>query len=318
MKKKLLTGLLPLFFLIIFPFACRKSIAEADVQPQQAQRPHPNGSDTTHHTVTDTTNSNGSDTAHPAPPVPYPQTPVTGCAYAPNYGDSIIFPQPTNQDYIITPINNPGTGKYFSWPEGMVIDSLTGAINITKSETGERYAIGFVKQGTTDTCLQTLIIGGAAYMDSVYVLADNQTTASPYYNADPFLAPVCSGSNVSGSGCQYDVTGDAASKKIIVDHNTGVIDLKKTLNGGLLGGAFGLLPADGQTIQTTIYYRLNDASNNALQHITVQMMFYNRKSQINTGLVNNLLLKINNILTGNLISTTGNPRPPLIIITRFN
>jgi hypothetical protein len=270
----------------------------------------PNGSDTTHPVQQPTT--------EPTQTVPYPQSPVTGCTYAPDYGDTLIFPQPTNQDYIITPINNPGVGKYFSWPEGMVIDSVTGAINVTRSETGERYAIGFVKAGTTDTCLQTLILGGAAYMDSVYVLANGQTQASPYFNANPYQAPVCNGSSGPGPGCQFDVNNNAKNQKIIMDDKTGIIDLKKTLNGGLLGGAFGLLPANGQTIETTIYYRLNDGSNNTLQHITVQMMYFNSKSQIGTGLLNNLLLKVNNILTGNIISKTGNPRPPLIIITRYN
>ena len=30
------------------------------------------------------------------------------------------------------------------------MDSKTGAIDLTKSETGQRYSIGFVKSGTTD------------------------------------------------------------------------------------------------------------------------------------------------------------------------
>ena len=81
---------------------------------------------------------------------------------SPIYGDSIIYPQPTSgSDYIFRPVNNPGTGKYFSWPIGMVIDSVSGAIDVTKSQTGQRYDIGFIKSGTTDTCLSQLIIGGA-------------------------------------------------------------------------------------------------------------------------------------------------------------
>src|ERR1700761_8467830 len=79
--------------------------------------------------------------APPAPTVPLPQVPLNGCSFAPTYGDTIIFPQPTNgQDYVVLPVNNPGPGKYLSWPGGMVIDSLTGAIDVTKSQTGQRYA----------------------------------------------------------------------------------------------------------------------------------------------------------------------------------
>ncbi len=245
--------------------------------------------------------------------VPFPQAPLSGCSYSPIYGDSIIFPQPANgQDYVVSPVNSPGLGKYLSWPEGMVIDSITGAIDVTKSQTGMRYAIGFVKSGTTDTCLSTLIIGGADYVDSVYVLAEGDTTASPYYDANPYLSSVC-----SGNGCSFDVTGSAASQKVIVNTSTGVIDLQKTLNGsGVLGGAFGLLPLNGKTVTTTIYYRLNDPSNNALQHIDVQIAYYNSKSQINTGLLNNLGAELDNLLSFQLLSLTFNPRPPLIIIVR--
>jgi hypothetical protein len=255
------------------------------------------------------------------PAVPLPQVPVNSCSYAPTYGDSIIFPQPNNgQDYIVLPVNSPGTGKYFSWPIGMVLDSITGAINLTKSETGMRYYIGFIKSGTTDTCLNQLIVGGAAYMDSVYVLDNGATKAYPYYDANPYMPPVCNGTG-PGSGCTFDVTGSAAGQKVIVDKNTGVIDLKKTLNGtGLLslGGAFGLLPQDGQSITTRIYYRLNDPSNNALQHIDVQIAYFAQKSLLGVGLLGSITGALDSILSGNVISTSVNPRPPLLVIVRHN
>jgi hypothetical protein len=251
--------------------------------------------------------------------VPYPQTPpVIACLAVPIYGDTIVFPQPTNgSDYIIHPVNSPGAGKYFSWPVGLVLDSLSGAINVTKSETGLKFAIGFVKNGTRDTCLQDLVLGGVSYEDSVYVLSQGGTKAAPYYYANPYLPPVCNGQG-QGSGCTFDVNGTAAGMKVIVDKNTGVIDLQKTLNGGLLGGAFGLLPLNGNSITTTIYYRLNDASNNALQHIDVQLVYYDSKSLISQGLLGNIFNKLDNLLSGHLISTSVNPRPPLVIIVRHN
>src|ERR1700733_14647721 len=184
---------------IVVLFACRKSVTDSQTQtipPSQH----------------DSTQQAQPDTQAVAPLAPYPQAPITGCAYDPNYGDSIIYPQPTNgQDYIVSPINNPGPGKYLAWPAGMVIDSVTGAIDVTKSNTGERYAVGFVKSGTTDTCLIPLIIGGADYMDSVYVLADNATQAVPYFEANPSLASICSGQGNGGNSCSFDVTGSAAS-----------------------------------------------------------------------------------------------------------
>jgi hypothetical protein len=195
----------------------------------------------------------------------------------------------------------------------MVIDPNTGAINVTKSETGLKYAIGFVKDGTTDTCLSTLVIGGAAYMDSVYVIQDGQKNALPYFDANPYLPPIC-----QGNGCTFDVGGTARQQKVILNTSSGVIDLDKTLNGTLLGlgGAFGLLPVNGSTITTRIYYKLNDASNQALQHIDVQLQYFDTRSAIGPGLLGNVLNKLNNLLSGNMISTSANPRPPLIIIVR--
>jgi len=297
--------------------ACRKDVSVADKDstttqgsgsPRPAAIPHHDSA--SHQPVGDSTQV--------TPPFPV-TTPVaiSSCSFAPIYGDTIIFPQPAvnGQDYIFNVVNSPGTGKYFAWPQGMVIDPNTGAINLTKSETGLKYAIGFVRDGSTDTCLSTLVVGGAAYMDSIYVIADGQTAALPYYDANPVLASVC-----AGGGCTFDVNGKAASQKVIVNKTTGIIDLEKTLNGsglsGVLGGAFGLLPVNGSTVTTTIYYKLNDASNNALQHIDVQLQYYDTRSAIGAGLLGNVLNKLNNLLSGNMISNYANPRPPLIMIVR--
>ena len=242
------------------------------------------------------------------------------CPSLPIYGDTIIYPQPTNgSDYIITPINNPGAGKYLSWPVGMVMDSTSGAIDVTASETGMKYIIGFVASGSTDTCRSYLTIGGAAYTDSVHVLSLGQTTAAPYFEGNPTDLNLCQTSNA----CQFDVTGSAAKMKVIVNKSTGVIDLQKTLNGtgllGVLGGAFGILPVNGQSITTEIYYKIgDDPSHDALQKISVQLVYYDSKSLINGGLLGNIITKLDNLTSGNPISTTTNPRPPLVVIVRHN
>ncbi|PWT71666.1 MAG: hypothetical protein C5B59_17505 [Bacteroidetes bacterium] len=300
MKKKIFSTLLTLSFLASIPFSCRKSMTDLSAE---------------HPLSNDSTQNNSSSSSASNQPVPYPQSPLLDCTFGPYYGDTLVYAQPsTGQDYIISPVNNPGKGSYYSWPDGLKLNPVTGAIDLTQSEKGERYAIGFVKAGTKDTCVSYLIVGGASYMDSIYVFANNEKKAAPFFNANPAMPTICNGSGVSGPGCAFDVNGTALAQKVIVDPNTGVIDLEKTLNGG----AFGLLPLNGQTVITTIYYQLNDGSNNALQHIQVELMYYDKKSNIGAGLLNNVLMKLNNILSGNLIQTAGNPRPPLIIITRLN
>lgn len=317
MKRYTLAGLI----LVFLAASCAKNISEIKPATQPVTQPVTPPPDTAKTTTTPPIDTviNKPDTTHPLPPAPIPviaetpnAAPAPGCPVLPIYGDTIIYPQPTNGgDYIFNPVNNPGPGKYMSWPQGMIIDPNTGAINVTKSETGLKYAIGFVKNGTTDTCISTLVIGGVAYMDSVYVLANGATTALPYFDGDPFLLSKC-----NGGGCSFDVTGTAAAKKVIVNGTTGVIDLQKTLSSGLLGGAFGLIPVNGQVVTTSIYYKLNDASNDALQHIDVQVVYYDSKANMAPGLLSGIINSVDNLLAGHLISTTVNPRPPLIVIVR--
>ena len=103
-------------------------------------------------------------------------TTSTPCPNAPNYGDSIIYLQPVSGQYTVSPVNNSGVqGTYLSWPEGLDINKNSGVINVSKSETGVRYKIGFVKKNTTDTCISQLIIGGMTYLDSIYVMDKNDT-----------------------------------------------------------------------------------------------------------------------------------------------
>ncbi|MBS1664731.1 MAG: hypothetical protein JST68_27040 [Bacteroidetes bacterium] len=331
MKKYLLVGI-TLTFLLTF-YACSKVIPPIPKPTQtlhDSTRLDSTGKDTSgtkkdtiaipKDTAKHDTVPAPKDTATKTPPFPEQVAaapPAPSCPIAPIYGDTIIFPQPTNggADYIVRPVNFPGPGKYFSWPQGMTIDVNTGAINVTKSETGLKYAIGFVPQGSTDTCLSTLVIGGASYMDSVYVLSLGANAAVPYFDADPFLLSKCA----DGTSCSFDVNGTAASKKVIVNPATGVIDLQKTLDGTSLlglGGAFGLLPVNGSAVTATIYYKLNDQSNDALQHIDVQVVYFETKDAVSAGLLGGVVNKLNNLLSGHLISNKANPRPPLIVIVR--
>lgn len=313
MKIKLDLQRLIMFFTAIFLiYACRKSIQTETtlppgVPPQVISQPH--------------TDSSGVDSTHinsssiPEGPPPYPIVPNFNCI-GPDYGDSIIYPQPAAllQDYIIAPKNNPGSGKYFSWPDGLSLNPLTGAINVTQSSSGQRYSIGFVKNGTSDTCLQTLIIGGAAFSDGVYVLSKNEKQAFPYFDANPNLTTVCpSGSGTSGGPvCEWDLNGIAKLQKVIIDNHTGVIDLEKTLNGG----AFGILLLNGASIQVDIYYTLVDKSNQAIQHTPIKLIYYDHKSSIPPSLLNQINNRVTNLLDQVLILLGGNPKPPLIIITR--
>jgi len=144
--------------------------------------------------------------------------PLPLCTHAPSYGNTILSGEfNTTNDYIVLPVNNPGTGTYIAKPAGLLIDPNTGAINVSKSEVGVKYAVGFALAGTTDTCYTNITLAGINYVDSVYVLSKNDTLARPIYNALPGMATICDESNdkdypPSGGGkgkgnekCEFDV-----------------------------------------------------------------------------------------------------------------
>jgi hypothetical protein len=293
MKQGLLKGSLILLLTILYAVACKKS-----------SNPSLDSDGNIKQVVLNTPDSI----------VPYPAIPLAGCDDAPFYGDSIVYPQPgTSGDYFVNPQNNQGvTGTYLSWPVGLVMDSKSGSIDLTQSETGARYSVAFVKSGTTDTCLSNLIVAGAAYMDSVYVLSESKKTAVPYFNANPFAPAPCQGGQ--GPECNFDYNDYAKHQGIEIDQKTGFIDLEKTMQKS----PFGILPINGTTVYTTIYYKLNDNSNFAPQQIQLKMVYYNRKSDIPPGTIATITQNLLNTLNLQLLSKGPRTRPPLIVIVRQN
>ena len=286
---------------LLFSFAaCRKAITD-------------DSKETAASTLTSGKKTDTADSTH----IAYPKNPLTGCFPAPLYGDSVIYPQPTGgSDNIISLVNDPGPGHYFSWPAGLSLNEHSGAINISKSETGQRYAIGYVKDGTHDTCLSTVIIGGADYMDSVYVLENGETIAVPYFDANAYQASDCSGPGNSGH-CAFDVNGSATGQGVFIDKFSGEIDLDKTLNGDKKKpGVFGSAPVNGATVNVIITYSLKKHSNSAPQSINVTLRYYDSMSQVDPAIVAAIQTRLINIYSGNLISYSYNPRPPLIVIVR--
>jgi hypothetical protein len=301
MKQNLNKGSLILIMTICIAVACKKSVDQPILNNNTSQTANvPHAGDTTLSTPV-------------TPVVPYPEAPATGCNFAPDYGDSIVYSQPASGDYYVYPQNNQGiAGTYLAWPDGLSLNSKTGAIDLSKSETGQRYAMAFVRDGTTDTCMSQLIVAGAAYMDSVYVLAQSNYTSKPYFNANPYGVAPCQGTQ--GQGCQFDYNNFAHNQGIVIDQNTGFIDLQKSMQNSI----FGLLPLNGTTVYTTIYYKLNDNSNFAPQKIQLKLVFYNHKSDVPSATLATLTNFLTNTLNDLLISKGPSARPPLIVIVRGN
>ena len=256
-------------------------------------------------------NNHTDTTAVLASAVPYPVNPSVNCNYAPNYGDSVLFSQPgSSGDLYVHPVNNQGVkGTYLSWPIGLDLDAQTGAIDVTRSESGQRFSIAFIHEGSTDTCMSNLIIGGAAYIDSIYQLSQSSKTAVPYFNANPNAPNPCL--NNQGAGCRFDYNDFAKRQGIEIDYKTGYIDLSATM----LHYPFGFFPSNGATVLTTIQYQLDDNSNQAYQQIQIKLIYYNNRSDVPPSLISLIQKRVTGIINTQ-VDGDGPTKPPIIIITR--
>jgi len=212
-----------------------------------------------------------------------------------SYGDSVFSVSVTGIERRILPIVKPSQPGYFiANLSGLILDSATGRINLSRSESGLRYKVyymSFTKELIAET---SVTISGVDYQDRIYDLSSQYTEdlfATPIYNMIPGTRLPCT---IAGSGyiCKFDVTdinGDdipdyigANNSKLFVDTLTGVIDLKKSVEAGVFGpipAGSGLSILNGRKKDITIYYVLGD-STRTLKKITVRLVYFQSKALI--------------------------------------
>ena len=238
-----------------------------------------------------------------------PTPPPVGSSF--NYGDSIFYQKSQSQDYVVTPTNTL-TGKYLSFPDGLVIDRNSGEINVTKSETGLKYAIAFVPDQKNDTLLTFVTISGINYKDGFYVLSGPDSIASSIYNALP-------GVTIPGlnNGSAFDVGSNCNSQGCAVNTNNGTINLAATVRNGV----FGATPSNNDRHEFDMTYQISDKSNGATNKLRVKLYYFNTMNDVTQEAYD-----IINSRTGSIIgpsnavpalafsNTIAKPRPPCIFI----
>jgi hypothetical protein len=226
-----------------------------------------------------------------------------------NYPDSVFYLQPRQNDYIVGPVQ-PRSGTYSAFPEGLEVDPKTGAINVSKSETGLRYRIDFTADDGQRYSTK-VVISGINYADRYYYLDQNDTVVNPIYNADPARAlPIAGsvfdeGSLANSSGCSM-----------------GTVDGKINLASSIRQGLFGKPAQFGATTEVETKYRLNDGSNKAQNGLKVKFYYYKKKSDVPQYLLD--LLKdrdgmflrtaLDAPISKSLREAAAKPRPPCIIV----
>jgi hypothetical protein len=195
--------------------------------------------------------------------------------YKLSYGDSILYLQPSSGDYIVYPTEQ-RAGTYTAFPEGIELDDKTGAINISKSETGLRYRITHTaSDGTVTTTL--VVLSGINFTDHFYRLSQGDSIAFPVYNADAAKTLPLNGSSFDeGNGAN---TGGCSVKTL-----NGQINLAQTVRNGV----FGSTPANDARRDFDIAYRINDASGKSLNKLRVRLYYYNTMADIAPDLLQTL------------------------------
>jgi hypothetical protein len=181
-----------------------------------------------------------------------------------SYGDSIFYLRNQASDYIVLPLQN-RPGQYSGFPEGIDIDQNSGAINISKSETGLRYRISFVPDGTTDSIHSVIVISGINFLDGFYKLTTTDSVIRPLYNAN-------ANSSVPGlnNGTAFDIGSGCNSAGCNVSTTVGSINLAQTVRNGV----FGATPSNNDRHEFDLNYEINDKSGKAPNTIRVKLYYF--------------------------------------------
>jgi hypothetical protein len=265
---------------------------------------------------------------------PNPVPPIVPPGFQLSYGDTIIYKQNITGDYIINPVNSAIKGVYTAFPDGIEIDTISGAINVSKSEMGLRYRIGFIPNGGKDTFNTVIMLSGINFLDGFYKLNSADSILKPAYNGSTAnLIPGVNngtifdeGSNCNSNGCKTDVSN-------------GIINLAQTVRNGV----FGATPSNNDRHEFQLNYRINDKSGKSSNTIKVKLYYFNSMSEVSqeaydiinsrqgsllqshTGEIAGPISAINTNPVGLLTSINGSnavassnrpakPRPPCVFI----
>ena len=91
---------------------------------------------------------------------------------------------------------------------------------------------------------------------------------------------------VGTSNLSFDVGGllsvvSLRSLGLAIDPQTATINLKETLAKGLLGSSL----VNGASVTVRLYYKINDASQGALNHIDLRLTYYKKISDVPASLL---------------------------------
>lgn len=199
--------------------------------------------------------------APPPPPVPIQTL---------SYGDSVFFLNPLGIEVTAAPLSR-RAGRYFGFPQGIDIDGNTGVVNVSKSETGLRYQVYFIPDGSHDTVSTMITISGINFLDGFYKLSSVDSVANPLYNGR-------SNQSIPGvnNGSIFDEGGNCNTQGCDVDVANGRINLAQTVRNGV----FGATPSNNDRHEFRLDYRINDKSGKAINTLNVKLYYFDTMNDV--------------------------------------
>ena len=232
-------------------------------------------------------------------------------AYKLQYEDSVFYINNNHEDYIIKPLNAKA-GTYYGFPDGIEIDENTGAINVSKSETGLKYAISFMPPDSKDTLTTFVTISGINYLDGFYNLSTADSIANPIYNGNI-------GTAIPGidNGSLFDVGSGCNDQGCNVIPALGKINLAQTVRNGV----FGKKPANNDRHEFDLVYQINDPSKQATNKLKVKLYYFETIADVTPEAYDIIASRTGTIVNANtplpLMAAqkkAAKPRPPCIFI----
>lgn len=228
--------------------------------------------------------------------------------YQLSYGDSILYLRPGAADQIVFPTQS-RAGSYSGFPEGIEIDQNTGAIDLSKSESGLRYRITHISPAG-DTTHTKVVLSGITFTDHFYRLSSGDSVARPVYNAH--LARTLP---LAGSSFDEDSLANSGGCRVKTDN--GSINLAESVRNGV----FGSNPQNDDKREIEIKYRINDGSGKSLNKLKVLLYWYRTMADVpqyvwdilNDRSTQGVFLRGNGMLSART-EQVAKPRPPCVII----
>ncbi|MCU0404638.1 MAG: hypothetical protein MUE99_08825 [Chitinophagaceae bacterium] len=199
-----------------------------------------------------------------------------------SYGSDVFFTKTQSSENIITPVSKPSfAGHFVAIPAGLAIDRNTGVINLENSLQGQAFKIFYVNEEGKLKDSVRIVISGIDYMDGIYNIRGLNTNfgqiAQPLYNTRQNL-PASLANDIDDEEAATIITGG----KLRVNKFSGVVDLKSSVENGVLGWRL----FNGARNNVTVRYRLADRSARRLNKLNLQLFYYRTQADVPAELLN--------------------------------